>query len=75
MITTRIALIIAAVLVVMAYKLERDARRDAAEAEDLLKEIRAYRDRLKKAAFEAWETLQKLQRIEAMSGKGEKEND
>lgn len=73
MITVRIALIIAAVLVVMAYKLEQDARRDAAEAEDLLKEIRAYRDRLEKAAREAWETLQKLQQIEAMSGKGEEE--
>lgn len=62
MITTRIALIIAAVLVVMAYKLERDARRDAAEAEDLLKEIREYQ--IKIAHLLA-------QQIEAMSGKGE----
>lgn len=73
MITVRIALIIAAVLVVMAYKLEQDARRDAAEAEDLLKEIRAYRDRLEKVVYEAWETLKKLQQIDAMSGKGEEE--
>ena len=75
MITARIALIIAAVLVVMAYKIERDALRDAAEAEDLLKETRAYRDRIEKAAREARETLRKLQQIEAMSGKGEEEND
>lgn len=55
-ITVMLWLIIAAVLMVIAYKTEREALDDIAAAEDLLREIQAYH----------------AQTINAQSGKGER---